>query len=55
VGYARLQSPPFPYELPAADNIIQFFGFDVSGTVAPAVADGFYSFAPILWRRAITS
>jgi hypothetical protein len=23
-----------------------FFGFDVSGTVAPAVAEGFYSFIP---------
>jgi len=45
-GYTRLQSPPFSYTLPKADNIYEFFGVDVSGTVAPAVADGLYSFIP---------
>jgi len=48
VGYTRLQSPhPFPYKLPATDNLLQFQGLNVSGTVAPAVADGYYSFLPL--------
>jgi hypothetical protein len=42
----RLQSPPFKYTLPATDNLQQFFGFNVSGTVAPAAADGYYTFIP---------
>jgi hypothetical protein len=42
VGYARLQSPPFSFTLPATDNLYQ--PINVSGTVAPAVADGYYSF-----------
>jgi len=44
VGYARLQSPPFSYTLPATDNLYQSSEIDVSGRVAPAVADGYYSF-----------
>ena len=39
----RLQSPPFSYTLPATDNLYQI---NVSGTVSPAVADGYYSFIP---------
>jgi hypothetical protein len=39
----RLQSPPFSFKLPATDNLYQSFGVDVTGTVAPAVADGYYS------------
>jgi hypothetical protein len=38
----RVQSPPFAYHLPAEDNIYQFFGADFTGTVAPAVSDGFW-------------
>jgi hypothetical protein len=46
VGYARLQSPPFAFTLPATDNIYQSFGINVSGTVAPAVSDGYWAFIP---------
>ena len=46
LNHPRLQSPPFPYRLPATDNIGQHFGIDVSGTVAPSVADGYYTFIP---------
>jgi hypothetical protein len=42
----RLASPPFSYRLPATDNLYQASGFQVSGTVAPAAADGYYSFVP---------
>jgi hypothetical protein len=44
VCYTRLQSKPFNYKLPETDNIYQFFGLDISGTVAPAVSDGYWSF-----------
>jgi hypothetical protein len=44
----RLQSPPFQFTLPVADNLYQFSGINVSGRVAPAVADGYYSFIPSL-------
>jgi hypothetical protein len=44
VSSARLQSPPFNYELPAAtDNLYPCPDICVSGTVSPAVADGYYS------------
>ncbi|MCI0599023.1 MAG: hypothetical protein L0Y50_12595 [Beijerinckiaceae bacterium] len=43
VDFARLRSPPFSFALPATDNLYQFFGIKVSGTVAPAVADGVFS------------
>jgi hypothetical protein len=46
LGYARLASPPFAFTLPATDNLYQFFGIQVSGTVAPAAADGFFTFIP---------
>jgi hypothetical protein len=42
----RLQAPPFQFSLPAIDNLYQSFGINVSGTVAPAVADGYFSFVP---------
>jgi hypothetical protein len=45
---SRLKSFPqaFPYKLPASDNIYQNEGISFSGTVAPAVGDGYYSFIP---------
>jgi len=47
VGYERLQSPPFGYTVPAVDNLYDFFGIHgVSGKVAPAVSDGYWSFVP---------
>jgi hypothetical protein len=47
VVYTRLQPHPFSYKLPATDNLLQYLGIDVSGTVAPAVADGYYSLIPL--------
>jgi hypothetical protein len=44
LAYPRLQSPTFSFTLPATDNLYQYFGVNVSGTVSPAVADGYYSF-----------
>src|SRR5262249_43960691 len=41
LGYQRLQSPPFSYTLPATGNSYQASGINVSGTVAPAVSDGY--------------
>lgn len=38
----RTSSPLFSFTLPETDNIFQFFGIDVSGTVAEAVDDGWY-------------
>ena len=38
----RVKSPVFSYTLPPEDNIAQFLGCDVSGTVYPVVGDGFY-------------
>ena len=35
-------SPVFNYVLPSTDNILQGFGLNVAGPVAPAVADGYY-------------
>jgi len=46
LGYTRLVSPPFSFTLPATDNIYQHFGINVSGTIAPAVSDGYYTFVP---------
>jgi hypothetical protein len=46
--YTRLPSPqPFPYKLPATDNLLQFQGINIRGTVAPAVGDGYYSLIPL--------
>jgi hypothetical protein len=48
VVYTRLPSPhPFPYNLPATDNLYQAGGTDIKGTVAPAVGDGYYSLIPL--------
>jgi hypothetical protein len=44
--HPRLQSPAFSLTLPATDNLYQFFGVNVSGKIAPAVADGNYSLVP---------
>ena len=44
VPFPRLRSGAFAFRLPATDNLYQFFGVNVSGTVAPAVSDGFFSF-----------
>lgn len=38
----RATSPVFTYVLPATDNVDQFFGFDITGPVPGAVADGIY-------------
>ncbi|MDB5321255.1 MAG: hypothetical protein JWN40_2886 [Phycisphaerales bacterium] len=32
----------FSFNLPATDNLYQFFGADVSGKISPAVADGYW-------------
>lgn len=45
-GFSRLQSGPFSYRLPQTDNVLQSSGIDVTGTVAPAVSDGFFTFVP---------
>jgi hypothetical protein len=42
----RLVSPVFSYKLPKTNNIYQFNGVNVSGAIAPAVADGYWSFIP---------
>jgi hypothetical protein len=48
VAFNRLPSPhPFPYKLPATDNLLQSQGINISGTVAPAVGDGYYSLVPL--------
>jgi len=44
--HARLQAPVFAYKMPKTDNIYQYFGVDVSGAIAPAVADGHWAFVP---------
>ncbi|HUS37608.1 MAG TPA: hypothetical protein VM680_19830, partial [Verrucomicrobiae bacterium] len=46
IPYSRLKSGPFVYTLPATDNLLQASGIDVTGTVAPAVSDGYWSFIP---------
>lgn len=43
---ARLTSPVFSLALPATDNLYQVLGINVSGRVAPAVADGYWVFIP---------
>jgi len=47
VASVRLSSPPFAYHLPAG-NIYEYLnpGVVVSGTVAPAVSDGYWVFLP---------
>jgi hypothetical protein len=38
----RVVTPVFNYWLPATDNVLQFWGTDVTGWVGPAVGDGVY-------------
>lgn len=38
----RAKSSPFSFTFPRTDNIYQLFGYDVSGTIAPAVSDGYW-------------
>jgi len=44
--FFRLQSSPLSYKLPASDNLYQYQGLDIKGTVAPSVADGYFSLVP---------
>jgi hypothetical protein len=46
LGSTRLVSPPFGYTLPAKDNLAQYFGINISGQVAPACSDGYWSGFP---------
>src|SRR5262249_22155700 len=46
LAITRLVSGPFNYKLPDTDNVVQSFGINISGTVAPAVSDGYYSSLP---------
>jgi hypothetical protein len=46
LGYSRLIAPPFSFKLPATGNIYQYFQVPVSGTIAPAAADGYFTFVP---------
>jgi hypothetical protein len=48
LSQARLASPVFPYFLPDEDNIYQFFGLEITGPIAPAVSDGYWSYIPPL-------
>jgi hypothetical protein len=48
LSQARLTSPVFHYTLPDEDNLYQFFGVDVAGTIAPAVSDGYWCYIPPL-------
>jgi hypothetical protein len=44
----RLTSPVFSYHLPKKGNIYQYFDQDVTGTIAPAVSDGYWVYIPSL-------
>jgi hypothetical protein len=46
VPFVRLQSSPFAYTLPAGNIYQVYFGLNIMGTVAPAVADGYWIFLP---------
>jgi hypothetical protein len=44
----RIQSPIFSYWVPPTDNVLQFFGADVTGTVKQAYSDGYWVYlAPL--------
>lgn len=45
---ARIKSPVFSYTLPPTDNIYQHLGADITGTIQPAVSDGYWLFIPPL-------
>jgi hypothetical protein len=47
LNQVRLDSPVFRYKLPDG-NIYQALGVDVSGTIAPAVSDGYWCYIPPL-------
>jgi len=56
LGIVRLQSPPFAYSVPATDNIYQSFGISgITGTVGPAVSDGYWSFIPGSGANSLTA
>jgi len=42
--FSRREVSPgaFSYTLPATDNIYQFFGLDITGTISPAASDGYW-------------
>ena len=40
--YRGISSGPFSYWLPPEDNVAQYWGFDVSGTIYPTVSDGYW-------------
>jgi hypothetical protein len=42
VEIRRIQSPIFSYWVPPNDNVLQFFGADVTGTVKQAYTDGYW-------------
>ena len=50
----RIKSPVFSYTLPDTDNIYQFFGLDITGTIKPAVGDGYWLYLPPLARGTYT-
>jgi hypothetical protein len=41
-SYRGTSPQPYTYVLPTVDNILQLFGYDVSGPVYPAVSDGYW-------------
>src|SRR5206468_12230997 len=44
----RIASPIFSYWLPPTDNVLQFFGTNVTGTVKQAYSDGYWVYlAPL--------
>jgi hypothetical protein len=44
----RIQSPIFSYWVPPTDNVLQFFGAEVTGTVKQAYTDGYWVYhAPL--------
>jgi hypothetical protein len=50
---SRIKSPVFSYTLPPTDNIYQFFGLDITGTIKPVVSDpvvsdGYWVYIPPL-------
>jgi len=40
--YRGTSPEPFSYDLPATDNIYQFWGSNISGKIEPAVSDGYW-------------
>lgn len=46
--YHFTSAQAFSYTLPPSDNVLQYFGYDVSGPVTPAVSDGYWVMVPPL-------